>query len=612
MIRIVSILKFWYLLVPFIAGIIIQEFLQVNYQTATVSVISSALLGAVLLVHTYIYPKKRLSLFTILVLISLLPVISMFRFGIYESGDFTIHIYRSIEFYRSLSEGHILPSWAAGLNETYGYPLFIFNYTLPYYLICLFHFVGLSFVSSLKVFLGLNFILSGIFMYLASRKLFKNDLPAFLTSIFYLFAPYHLIDIHYGIAVGEILIFTIMPALLYLLQISLERRNIIIFGTLSLATLLLITSHVLMGFLAIGLFGFYFLFSYPLLQNLKISAFIFSSLLLGFLGSVYIWLAPIILTKYTIMANLTESVQQFPSSLFTDLIYSPWKYGFLFQGPLGQINSPLGYAQIACICIAIYMIFTDKIQKKYRNNILFWTISLAVVLFFLSPYSIFIWRAIDSPILSSLPHRLNIFAAFLTSIVAGFVAVSFNRRKVLICTLIIIAIFSTILNWGQRRVIASMGDNALVSNLPNSTKEAEGHWYANTRWRVFNNQWFQTLPKSHIFPTNGRIEVKELRRNSTTHTYLIATKDDVLLHESTLYFPGWNVYDNEKIIPVLPDKEGIISFKIKKGLHLIVVKYQDIQIYKILKEISLITFVVIILMILIGLTTKFAKTYWHD
>jgi len=611
MIRIVSALKFWYLLVPFFTGIIIQEFLQINYQTATVSAISSVLLGIVLLVHTYIYPKKKLSFFTILVLISLLPVISMFRSGIYESGDFTIHIYRSIEFYRSLSEGHILPSWAAGLNETYGYPLFIFNYTLPYYLICLFHFLGLSFVSSLKVFLGLNFILSGIFMYIVSKKLFKNDLSAFLTSIFYLFAPYHLIDIHYGIAVGEVLIFTIMPALFYLLILSLERRNLIIFGSLSLATLLLITSHVLMGFLVIGLFGFYFLFSYPLLQNFKISAFIFSSLLLGFLGSVYIWLAPIILTKYTIMANLTESVQQFPSSLFTDLIYSPWKYGFLFQGPLGQINSPLGYAQIACICIAIYMIFTDKIQKKYRNNILFWTISLAIVLFFLSPFSIFIWKAVDSPILSSLPHRLNIFAAFLTSIIAGFIVIFFNRRRAIILALIFIAIFSTILNWGQRRVIESMGDYALISNLPNSTKEAEGHWYANTRWRSFKNQWFQTLPKSHIAPTNGKIDIKELRRNSTTHTYLIKTKDDVLLQESTLYFPGWNVYDNEEIIPVQPGNEGIISFKIKKGLHYIIVKYQDIQIYKILKEISLITFVVIILTIFIGFTNKFTKLYRH-
>jgi len=257
------------------------------------------------------------------------------------------------------------------------------------------------------------------------------------------------------------------------------------------------------------------------------------------------------------------------------------------------------------------MIFTGKIQKKYRNNILFWTISLAIVLFFLSPFSIFIWKAVDSPILSSLPHRLNIFAAFLTSIIAGFIVIFFNRRRVIILALIFIAIFSTILNWSQRRVIESMGDYALISNLPNSTKEAEGHWYANTRWRIFKNQWFQTLPKSHISPTNGKIDIKELRRNSTTHTYLIKTKDDVLLQESTLYFPGWNVYDNEKIIPVQPDKEGIISFKIKKGLHYIIVKYQDIQIYKILKEISLITFAVIILTIFIGFTNKFTKLYRH-
>ena len=58
-----------------------------------------------------------------------------------------------------------MPSWAGNLNATYGYPLFIFNYTLPYYFISLFHFLGLSFINSLKVFLFSNMILSGIFMY---------------------------------------------------------------------------------------------------------------------------------------------------------------------------------------------------------------------------------------------------------------------------------------------------------------------------------------------------------------------------------------------------------------------------------------------------------------
>ena len=114
-------------------------------------------------------------------------------------------------FYDSLMEGNIMPSWAGELNATYGYPLFIFNYTLPYYFISLFHFLGFSFIGSMKIFLALNIILSGISMFMFTKKLFKSDLPPFISSVFFVFAPYHLIDIHFKVVIGEILFFTILP-----------------------------------------------------------------------------------------------------------------------------------------------------------------------------------------------------------------------------------------------------------------------------------------------------------------------------------------------------------------------------------------------------------------
>jgi uncharacterized membrane protein len=124
--------------------------------------------------------------------IGILPLLSLFRPGDYESGDFNIHIYRIMSFYDVLKEGHLLPSWAAELNATYGNPLFIFNYPLPYYAVSLLHFIG-----SMKMYLGINLYFSGIFMFLWIKKLTGNDLAAFTSAIFYLFNPYHLIDVHF-------------------------------------------------------------------------------------------------------------------------------------------------------------------------------------------------------------------------------------------------------------------------------------------------------------------------------------------------------------------------------------------------------------------------------
>ena len=162
-----------------------------------VNIIASLVLLAGVLFYRFIYPKKKINLFVLLLLISILPIISILRMGAYESGDFDIHIYRTMAFYNSLSEGHLTPSWAENLNATYGYPLFIFNYTLPYYILCLFHFIGFTYIGSMKLFLGLTLFLSGIFMYFMAKEHFKDDLAAFTSAIFYIFVPYHLIATHF-------------------------------------------------------------------------------------------------------------------------------------------------------------------------------------------------------------------------------------------------------------------------------------------------------------------------------------------------------------------------------------------------------------------------------
>ena len=97
-----------------------------NYHMFFVNIILLAMLGIGFGIYHYFYPRKPIHPLIMLILISCLPIISVFRLGVYESGDFTLHLYRAIDFYQSLSEGNVFPSWAGNLNAHYGYPLFIF------------------------------------------------------------------------------------------------------------------------------------------------------------------------------------------------------------------------------------------------------------------------------------------------------------------------------------------------------------------------------------------------------------------------------------------------------------------------------------------------------
>lgn len=187
----------WLLFTPYIVGIVIQFLLNTQYQVVIVSVIYFTFFVAILIFQKILHPKKKYSYITVLLALSLLPTVSLFRPGAYESGDFNLHIYRIMSFYDTLKDGNFMPSWAANINGTYGNPIFIFNYSLPYYIVSLFHFVGFSFIVSMKIMLGLTFIFSGIFMFVTIRKILNSALAAFTAAVLYLFAPYHLVDFHF-------------------------------------------------------------------------------------------------------------------------------------------------------------------------------------------------------------------------------------------------------------------------------------------------------------------------------------------------------------------------------------------------------------------------------
>ena len=182
-----------------------------------VSLLLSALLGGFLLIRNRVF-KKKISLPALLILISILPLISMFRPGSYESSDLSIHSSFAIIFFQSLREGNLFPAWHSYAVGGYGYPYFLFTYPLPYYLTSLFHFLGIPFISSMKLLAGLSFSLSGLAMYYWIKEETKNKIAGFVAGIFYLFAPYHLLDLHFRFAIGEILAFAILPACFYFIK----------------------------------------------------------------------------------------------------------------------------------------------------------------------------------------------------------------------------------------------------------------------------------------------------------------------------------------------------------------------------------------------------------
>jgi len=570
------------------------------YKMVVVNLIASAFLFAGILFYKFIYPKKKINLFALLLIISILPIISILREGTYESGDFNIHIYRIMSFYDSLMEGHIMPSWAGEINATYGNPLFIFNYPLPYYVISFFHFIGISFISSMKIYLGLTLYLSGIFMYMWIKELTLNKLAAFTSAIFYIFSPYHLIDIHFRATPGESTIFLLVPLLFLFITKYSNNRKFIHLIFIILSTDLLFLAHPLLASVFFVLAFLYILFINIVNRNVKTAVVQLLSLFLGFIASIYIWISFILYAPYMFKLPIPSTIINLQFYPFIQLIFSPWRYGLLFQGPKGELAQIIGYAQIFVITVSIIMIILKKVNKKIKYDYIFWIIIFILTLFMMNPSSSFIWKFINFQFFNMvIPYgRLSLVLSVCTSVGAGLFVLSFSNssiKKILIYTLLIGAIGSTILNWGQRRVIPEINDSILRKNVWISTITEGPVYFLSTKWADKNNLWFSKKPNAHLEIITGDGVVNETKRTSTDHSYTINAQTPITIKENTLYFPGWSLKSNNKNIHIYPNKTGIINAKLPQGVQKVELTYSDIPFFAIAKTISLISILLILL-----------------
>lgn len=554
------------------------------YRMIYISLLAAFLLSAFLLVYYFIWPRKRIPYPVLIVLVSLLPLASIFRPGSYESGDLTLHTVRFISFYHALQDGVLIPQWSGDLNAGVGEPVFLFVQTLPYHISALFKFVGFSFLDSIKIFFVVAFLSSGIAMYLWAKEEF-GKLPGFVAAICYQFAPYHLVDMHFRANPGETLAFTFPPLTMYAIKKFYDTRQRKWFVLSAISTGALIVAH------PISLITFPFVILYTLflfyLDRKKIRELLMSlgSLFIGICLAAYYWLPVLALGKFTHQVYYHKEVV---FEHITEYLYSPFRYGLLFQGPYGELSFALGYIQLLFIALALYFLFKRRFTLPEKKYLFFFLIIFTLAFLLMQKFAEPLWNLSSTLRNLQFAYRIMVLEVLLLAAIVGLTAKKIPAKiLILIC---IIAVGSTLLNWGNRRAIASVNDVYLIKELPYSSYLYEGSAPSAPIWTDPKNVWFKEPPKSYLEPINGKAEVKEIFRSSVKHEYVVAVDMPTEFKENTLYFPGWKVEVNNKEHPITyTDKKypGLIRFKLDKGVHKVTVTYTDTPTQKAAQAISL-------------------------
>ncbi len=524
--------------------------------------ISSLLVFFSLFFYRFIFPKKNIKIIIVLLLLSVLPLISILREGSYESGDLSINALKSMTFYDNLSEGEVIPRWAGELNATYGYPLFIFTYPLPYYTVSFFHFLGFSFIGSVKLLLIFSFIASAITAFIFLKDQF-GERPALAGSLLYLFAPYHLLDLHFRVAIGEMMSFIFLPLILFLLRRLLMKPNGVLFSLTSLSVGLLLLSHQAISLVFVPFCAIYVIFLKHISKNpIKYLSVSLISIVIGLLLASF-YILPVIY-----YGPITLGGGDISFSGLKYFLLSPWRFGFLFQGPYGELSFPLGFIQTLFLAIGFWIAVGSRF--KGRKILIFYLLSFIVLFFMLLSPSRIVWQTLPFIHNFQFSYRLMVIISLLVSVVAAIVSVRLNKK--LLAILCILAILSTILNWGNRRSIPEIDDAYLKKELPLATARGEGLGPAMPIWTKLPNIYMKEVPTASIEIKEGDGKLAEILRKNTSHVYVANIKKDSILKENTLYFPGWNVAANKRNIKITGYNP--IEFRLPKGLYVIEVTFK--------------------------------------
>jgi hypothetical protein len=535
----------------------------------------SIILAVALIIYRFCYPKKKIPLAVLLILISLLPIASIFRPGSYESGDMSFHIMEGMSFYKSMIQGNLIPVWGGDMNATYGYPVFQFFYILPFYVISFFHFLGFSFTDSTKLVFGISFVASGYFMYLWLKEELTK-VGAFVGSLFYLFAPYHLIDMHFRADIGEVVALSIIPLNLFFVRKFFDTSKNIWIVLESISVGLLILSHPAFSLLGVGMTFLYMLYLVKKTKAKKRLGFLILELLSLSLGILLVsfYLVPLIL-------NLKYVVKDYSIITYlniSDLLYSPYRYGFLFQGPQGQLSFLVGYTEWVVILSGLFLIYFKKSQKKYSFLLKASEILLFIALAMMLKISNPLWQ--ELPLIRNFQNSYRLYAVILVlvAVIAAVVAENI-KKKWIVYVICVLVIFQGILNWGNRKNLPEVNDVSLRQEIPFKAFHGGGLSQAISIWSDPTHPFSGIIPKSHLEVISGDGIIQDVSRTHVKHEYKVVGGSNLILRENTLYFPGWTAYvDGQKTnISILKNSvpKGVMSIAVASGYHKVEFIFKD-------------------------------------
>jgi len=496
--------------------------------------------------------KKRSNLiFLILAVLLTLPALwGVLHSGFFISDDGNWMVIRFSAFFDSLKNGQFPVRFLSRLNNGYGYPVADFLYPLFMYIGVPIHILGFSFVSTIKIILALSMVLSSIFSFLWLRRMLDN-MSSLAGAIFYTYAPYHLFDLYKRGSVGEVLALSIAPFIFW----QLERKSLM-WSSIGIA--LLIAAHNTIAVMFLPLIVLYMALDIWIAKNrLQLLYQGVARIILGLALSAFFWIPAIYDLRYTVFSETQVSIW---GEYFSDF-------------------NLVGLSTVFIITLVFLLILIGKIEiRKHRLTILLLIVG-AVSIFLSTSMSYGFWELLPVSFIQ-FPFRFLSLGIFCISFLAACaVSVFKNTTKGAVALVILLITFLSAFPFLFPGDYQYNDDSFYSTNQDSTTVKNE-----------YMPKWVKNLPDSfgskvEILNGEEKINILEVTPNKISAEGYFPMQRTVQIN--TVYFPGWEVRVDGKVVPIDYNSNGLIRFEVPQGSHNIVSKFGETQIRLLADAISL-------------------------
>ena len=572
---------------------------------------------------------------SVVIIFSLLGIKALFHPGLFTAHDIWHQVVRFHYFYQSINDGQFPPYWVDQLANGFGYPLFTFSYNLPWLIGVLFLKIGFDLSTSIKFLFGLSYLLSGVAMYLFTYSLLRDKLSALLSSIVYLWLPYHFLIIFVSASMGVAFVFFFLPIVLLGIHLLSIKSNI---GILILGIGLsgIILSHIM-----------HLVFTLPLvlifitweLTIVKSKVLFIKNIILGIMITTLVtsfYLIPAFsynqLTRVNEETGITKLYERNFIN-FNQLIYSKWGFSPIVNNAKnGEISFQLGITQWISVISLLLLIIFKKLNELLRSKTagypaesssvnhsspkpadgIFWfkdkndqslsiylLISFIICIILMLDYSLNLWKFFIKFVSLDFPFRLLLPATFIASLSSGIVlkSISNNLKILILIFLILLTVYTN-----RNHINVNQYTNfPLKSYLELETEKTTNTF--NEYLPVKANPKLLNKPWNEIVGEN--LSVNDVSEKTNTLSFFVTTSKNQIAHLGQFYFPGQTLYIDNKISPFDIDRDGLISFMLPQGTHSIMVKYEETPVIKVSKFLTFLGILTVLHQLAKNLNKKF-------